>query len=283
LEVSALKSSAVIAPFDGTIHFSEKWADRYINIESDYKKKPYIAKEWYDIIVKKWDELKKGASYASKWNNKLKVSEWWTVLEIKDDGIVLWVKETEKKSYKWLDLMNWIEEGAKVYRWQVLTNWPIDIPEYKEILWDLQAQKYIIREVKKVYSDQWQWLNDKHIEIVVKQMFSKVFIENPGESSFIPWTYVTYEDFIKTNNEIKENWQIPAEWKRLVLWLSKTILKSDSDCSWLSAASFQETVRAMVWASLRWAVDTLSDLKSNVIIWRLLPVWEHYRKENWFE
>lgn len=279
-EVRAPKKSAVVAPFDGVISFSEKWADKYINVESDYQKKPYIVKDWYDITVKKWDLLKKWAEFASKWNSKQKVSEEWTVLEVKKDGIVLWVKEVAKKSYKWLNLAKWIKDWSSVLKWQILTNWALDITEYKDIVWDLEAQKYIIREVKKVYSDQWQWLNDRHIEVVVKQLFSKVFVEKPGESWFIPWTYVKYEDFVRINKELEAEWKLPAEWRRLALWLTSIAKETDS---WLSAASFQETIRVMVWASLRWAVDTLSDLKSNVIIWRLLPVWEVYKKEHGFE
>jgi DNA-directed RNA polymerase subunit beta' len=131
--------------------------------------------------------LKKWAEFASKWNSKQKVQEEWTVLEVKKDGIVLWIKMTSKKSYKWLNLLKWIEEWTYVYKGQILTNWALDIAEYKDIVWDLEAQKYIIKEVKKVYSDQWQGLNDRHIEVVVKQLFSKVFIEKPGESGFIPW------------------------------------------------------------------------------------------------
>ena len=278
-EMRAPKKPAVVAPFDWVIHFSEKWADRYVNIESDYQKKVYALKDGYEIVVKKWDNLKRGADYAVKGSSKTKVHEDGIVLEVNKDGIVLWVKETSKQSYKGLNLL-WIKEWDTVYKWQILTNWALDVSAYKDIVWDIQAQKYIIREVKKVYSDQWQGLNDRHIEVVVKQLFSKVFIEKPGESGFIPWTYVKYEDFVKINKELEEQWKMPAEWRRLALGLTNIAKEADS---WLSAASFQETIRVMVWASLRWAVDTLSDLKSNVIIWRLLPVWEHFRKENWFE
>jgi len=279
-EIRAPKKSAVVAPFDGTVTFSEKWADKYLNVVSDFQKKPYILKDDYEVTVKKWDFLKKWAEFASKWNSKQKVQEEWTVLEVKKDGIVLWIKMTSKKSYKGLNLLKWIEEWTYVYKWQILTNWALDIAEYKDIVWDLEAQKYIIKEVKKVYSDQWQGLNDRHIEVVVKQLFSKVFIEKPGESGFIPWTYVKYEDFVRINKELEAEWKLPAEWRRLALWLTSIAKETDS---WLSAASFQETIRVMVWASLRWAVDTLSDLKSNVIIWRLLPVWEVYKKEHWYE
>ena len=278
-EMRAPKKPAVVAPFDGTIHFSEKWADRYVNIESEYQKKTYPLKDGYEIIVKKWDNLKKWTDYAAKWTSRMKVHEDGTVVEVKKDGIVLGIKETSKQSYKWLNLLG-IKEWDFVYKWQILTNWALDVASYKDTVWDIQAQKYIIREVKKVYSDQWQGLNDRHIEVVVKQLFSKVFIEKPGEAGFIPWTYVKYEDFVRINKELEEQWKMPAEWRRLALGLTSIAKEADS---WLSAASFQETIRVMVWASLRWAVDTLSDLKSNVIIWRLLPVWEHFRKENGFE
>ena len=141
------------------------------------------------------------------------------------------------------------------------------------------AQRYIIREAKKVYSDQWQSLNDKHMEIVVKQLFSKVFVEDSGDSSFIPGTYVKYEDFLKKNEELAREKKTLAKWQRMALGLTTIAKETDS---WLSAASFQETIRVMVWASLRGAIDTLSDLKANVIIWRLLPIGENYRNMHWY-
>lgn len=277
-EVRTPKKSAVVAPFDWVVSFSEKGADRYINIESDYQKKSYVLKDKYEFIVKEWDIVKKWWEYAAKWKSKLKVQEEWTVLSIEKDKMTFGIKESFKKSYKGLSLN--CKEWDYVYKWQLLTNWPLDINEYKDIVWDLQAQKYIIKEVQKVYLDQWQWLNDRHTEVVVKQLFSKVSIERPGDSGFIPWTHVKYEDFVKMNNELESQWKLPAEWRRLVLGLTNIAKWTDS---WLSAASFQETIRVMVGASLRWAIDNLSDLKSNVIIWRLLPVGEIYKKEHWYE
>lgn len=158
-----------------------------------------------------------------------------------------------------------------------MTNGALDVKEYKNIVGDLETQRYIIREVKKVYSAQGQDLNDKHIEVVIKQLFSKVFIEDSGESSFIPGTYAKYEDFVNINNQLKKDGKKAAKGKRLALGLTNIAKETDS---WLSAASFQETIRVMVAASLKGSVDTLSDLKSNVIIGRLLPVGEIYRKDH---
>lgn len=141
----------------------------------------------------------------------------------------------------------------------------------------MAAQQYIINEAKKAYSDQGQDLNNKHIEIIVKQLFSKVFIENPGDSSFIPGTYVKYEDFIAKNKELLKEKKQAAKGKRVALGLTTIAKETDS---WLSAASFQETIRVMVGASLRGAIDDLSDLKSNVIIGRLLPLGKEYRQKH---
>jgi DNA-directed RNA polymerase subunit beta' len=93
----------------------------------------------------------------------------------------------------------------------------LDAREYKDIVGDLLTQRYIIREVKKVYMAQGQDLNDKHIEVVIKQLFSKVFIEDSGESSFIPGTYAKYEDFIKINKQLELDGKKPAKGKRLAL------------------------------------------------------------------
>ncbi|MCR5412890.1 MAG: hypothetical protein K6E76_08155 [Patescibacteria group bacterium] len=160
---------------------------------------------------------------------------------------------------------------------EILTNGALDVSEYKDIVGDLAAQQYIIKEAKKTYSDQGQDLNDKHIEIIVKQIFSKVFIEDSGDSSFIPGSYVKYEDFIIKNEELLKEKKQVAKGKRVALGLTTIAKETDS---WLSAASFQETIRVMVGASLRGAIDNLSDLKANVIIGRLLPLGEEYRKKH---
>ena len=127
---------------------------------------------------------------------------------------------------------------------------------------------------------QWQALNDKHIEVVLKQIFSKVFIEDSWDSSFVPWTRVRYEEFSTVNKLLEKEWKKAARWTRLAMGLTNIAKETES---WLSAASFQETIRVMVGASLKWAVDNLSDLKANVIIWRLLPVWEVYRKDHMWD
>ena len=109
--------------------------------------------------------------------------------------------------------------------------------------------------------------------MVIKQLFSKVFVVDAGDSSFVPGTHVKYEEIIKMNEELKKAGKKQAQFTRLVMWLTSIAKGTDS---WMSAASFQETVRVMVDASLKWAIDELNDLKSNVIIGRLLPLGDEY-------
>jgi len=277
-EVRKPKNPAIVAPFDGTVTFSEKWRLRYINMISEFEKEIFIIKDKYEVKVKKWQSLKKWDVYAISWRSKLKVDKDWMVMEVNKDHIILWITKTLSKLITWLTSKK--EDWETIYKWEVLTNWALDVKEYMDVVWDLSAQKYIINEVKKVYTSQWQDLNDRHVEVVVRQMFSKVFIEDSWDSSLIPGTYAQYREFININRELEEAWKTPARWKRLALWLTNVAKSTDSR---LSAASFQETIRVMVSASLQWSVDTLSDLKSNVIIGRLLPVWEVYRNQYQWE
>jgi DNA-directed RNA polymerase subunit beta' len=111
-----------------------------------------------------------------------------------------------------------------------------------EVVGDLEAQRYIVKEIKKVYTSQGQDVSDKYIELICKQLFSKVLIEDPGNSSFIPGTVVKYEEFVRTNDDLVEQDKQPAKGKRMAMGLTQIAKQSES---WMSAASFQETVRVM--------------------------------------
>ncbi len=274
-EVRDPKTPAIITPFDGKVSFYETNKVRYVRVISEYQKKTYLLKAGYKVDVKKGEEMKKWWTYASKGKSKLKIKEGGKVLEIKNDYIVLGIQEEYVKSITGLNPIK--KDGEEVFKGEILTTGALSIKEYKNIVGDLEAQKYIIREIKKVYGSQGQDINDKHIEVVVKQLFSKVFIEDSGNSSFIPGTYIKYEEFIKVNKALEDEGKKAAKGKRLALGLTNIAKETDS---WLSAASFQETIRVMVASSLKGSIDKLADLKSNVIIGRLLPVGEIYRKDH---
>jgi DNA-directed RNA polymerase subunit beta' len=271
-EVRTPKTPAIIAPFDGTVTFREEGKMKFVILHSDFQKTNYLFKDSYSCVVREWDTLSKWAIYAMKDKSKMKIKEGGMVLEVGKDYIVVGSKQTIEYSLAWLNsLVN--TEGEAIYKWQILTSWSLDIKNYQSVVGDLEAMKYMLREVNSVYAAQGQAINDKHIEVIIKQIFSKVFIYDAGDSSFIPGTHAKYDEVIKINKELVAAGKKPCVFIRLLLGLTSIAKETDS---WLSSASFQETIRVMVDASLKGSIDKLSDLKSNVIIGRLLPIGEEF-------
>lgn len=271
-EVRKPKTAAIVAPFDGVVHFTEQGKMRFMTIESHYEKETYLFKDGFKPTVKKGAELIKGSVYAISGKSKMKVKNDGTVLEVHKDHIVFGTKKYQEYSLIGLNPIG-LEEGSEVLKGQILTTGAVDIKEYQDIVGDIEAMKYMLREVNAVYGAQGQAINDKHIEIIIKQLFSKVFIYDAGDSSLIPGSHAKYEDVVAINKALIQEGKKPCIFKRMVLGLTSIAKETDS---WLSSASFQETIRVMVDASLRGAVDDLSDLKSNVIIGRLLPIGQEY-------
>jgi len=197
------------------------------------------------------------------------------VMEVHDEYIVLGVIDKVTKKVTVGTSLR-VKDGAEVYKGQVITTGSLDIKEYMKIVGDLEAQRYIVNEIKKVYTSQGQDVNDKYMEIIIKQLFSKVMIEDAGHSSLIPGTITKYEEYLKINQGLVAEGKQPAKAERLALGLTQVAKESDS---WMSAASFQETIRVMVEASTKGSIDELKDLKANVIIGRLLPVGDIYKKQ----
>ena len=140
------------------------------------------------------------------------------------------------------------KDGDTVYQGQILTTGTLDIREYQKTMGDLAAQLYVVKELKKVYTSQGQDVNDKYMEIIVKQMFSKVMIEDAGDTCFVPGGLVKYEEFMHVNNDMLAQGKKCGKGTRLVLGLTQIAKEGDG---WLSSASFQETVRVMVDNSLQ--------------------------------
>ncbi len=142
---------------------------------------------------------------------------------------------------------------------------PHDILKIKGIR---AVQDYMLREVQRVYRLQGVDINDKHIEIIVRQMLKKVRVEDNGDSSYLPGTLVDVLDFEDTNAKLIEEGKQPAEGTQVMLGITKASLATDS---FMSAASFQETTKVLTDAAIKSKVDPLNGLKENVIIGKLIP------------
>ncbi|KKS11566.1 MAG: DNA-directed RNA polymerase subunit beta' [Candidatus Daviesbacteria bacterium GW2011_GWB1_41_5] len=138
-----------------------------------------------------------------------------------------------------------------------------------------KTQKYIIREIQKIYVSQGATIHDKHVEVIVKQMFSRVKIKNSGDSSFVPGEILEKARFLEVNNLLKKENKKLAIGQPILLGMSRVALSTDS---FLSAASFQETSRILIKAAIEGKEDRLKGLKENVIIGKLIPAGTGFKK-----
>jgi DNA-directed RNA polymerase subunit beta' len=131
-----------------------------------------------------------------------------------------------------------------------------------------ELARYIVDEVQDVYRLQGVKINDKHIEVIVRQMLRRVVVENPGDSSYIAGEQVERSEMLDTNDALQAAGKIPATYSNLLLGITKASLSTDS---FISAASFQETTRVLTEAAIMGKRDELRGLKENVIVGRLIP------------
>lgn len=169
-----------------------------------------------------------------------------------------------------------VKEGDMVSIGDPLTLGYLDLSELTGVAGINETQRYIINEVQKVYASQGVSINDKHIEIIVKQMFSKLVIESVGDTKFLTGEIVTSSNFEEENERVLAEGGAPAEGRVILLGITKASLETDS---FLSAASFQETTRILTEAASTGKVDKLLGLKENVIIGRLIPTGERAKLE----
>jgi len=169
-------------------------------------------------------------------------------------------------------LMIWVKDGDTVKPGDRLTEGSFDLKELYRLRGQLETQKYIIREIQYVYSSQGQPLNDKHIEIIARQMFSRYLVRETGETDLLPGETIEDEVLYQANKDAKHK----AKADKLLLGITKTSLTTDS---FLSAASFQETPRVLIDAALSGKIDYLEGLKENVIIGCLIPAGTGYKEK----
>ncbi|MGZ6339958.1 MAG: DNA-directed RNA polymerase subunit beta', partial [Candidatus Limnocylindrales bacterium] len=161
-----------------------------------------------------------------------------------------------------------VENGQEIRAGDGITDGPINPQEYLETRGKDAVQRYLVKEVQKVYRSQGVTINDKHIEIIVRQMLRKVRIDQPGDTDLLPTELVDRLDFEEINNRVLAEGGEPATAQTVLLGVTKASLNTSS---FLAAASFQETTRVLTEAAINGAKDHLIGLKENVIIGKLIP------------
>ena len=161
-----------------------------------------------------------------------------------------------------------VRQGDHIEAGDPITEGSINPNEILSIKGPQGVFEYLTSEVQKVYRNQGVDINDKHIEIISRQMLKKVKIEDSGDSTMFVGSLVDINDFNKENKELEEQGKLPAKGQRVLLGITKASLATES---FLSAASFQETTRVLTEAAIKGKKDSLIGLKENVIIGKLIP------------
>ncbi len=161
-----------------------------------------------------------------------------------------------------------VHEGQVVNKGESIVDGPADPQDILRLLGMEELARYIVDEVQDVYRLQGVKINDKHIEVIVRQMLRRVVVENVGDSSYIAGEQVERSALLDVNDALRADGKIPATFTNLLLGITKASLSTDS---FISAASFQETTRVLTEAAIMGKRDELRGLKENVIVGRLIP------------
>ncbi len=161
-----------------------------------------------------------------------------------------------------------VHEGQVVNKGESVVDGPADPQDILRLLGIEELSRYIVDEVQDVYRLQGVKINDKHIEVIVRQMLRRVVVENAGDSGYINGEQVERSEMLNTNDRLRGEDKVPVTYNNLLLGITKASLSTDS---FISAASFQETTRVLTEAAIMGKRDELRGLKENVIVGRLIP------------
>ncbi|RKZ30689.1 DNA-directed RNA polymerase subunit beta' [bacterium] len=168
-----------------------------------------------------------------------------------------------------------VQDNDKVRAGQKLCDGPIIPHDILRVLGDRAAQEYLLNEIQEVYRLQGVTINDKHIEVIVRQMLRKVRVDSPGDTRFLEDEQVDRGEFLEENRNVINQGGRPATFEPMLLGITRASLTTDS---FISAASFQQTTRVLTEATVSGKVDKLCGLKENVIIGRLIPAGTGFNK-----
>ena len=266
-EARPIKKPAVVAEVAGQVKIEETDQDKIIYVLSEnIKKDKYPLKPGMEILIKDDTEVQKGDILAQDKKAQIK-AKFSGLVKIKEKGIeVIREGSTEKEYRVPFKTPLWVRTGDLVEKGDQLTEGPIDLRNLFKLSGSRAVQKYILKEVQHIYSSQGQKVNDKHVEIIIRQMLSRVRIKDSGDTDMIPGDVVEKSHVKVVNDEISKSKKRPAVYENLLLGITKASLSTES---FLSAASFQETARVLIDAAVLGRVDHLYGLKENVIVGKL--------------
>ncbi len=268
------KGEAVVAEISGTLRVdqSEKYADlREVTIEhSELVSDEYSLPEDWKFAVKDEAEVKAGDVLATLDDAKIVAQHAGRVrVEKKERKVIVSYDQKEATTYEIPNTSRLlVKNGDKVEAGQPLTEGSLNPHRVLKIQGREACQMYLMTEVQKVYRSQGQNIHDKHFEVIIRKMMSKVQVTRPGDTKFLPGDTVDRLELRRLNEQLLAEGKQPAKFSEVLLGVTKASLSTDS---FLSASSFQHTIKVLAGAAIGSTTDPLFGLKENVIIGKLIP------------
>jgi DNA-directed RNA polymerase subunit beta' len=280
------KGKAIISEIDGELEVIRQEGSRKARVVSREEfEVSYPLEPGMEVLVKTGDELMEGQEIArgenavlrTRHSGRPRVSAKEVAVSTVDEEVREYPIPHGERIRPELEPRDGTTVSIKAG--EQITEGPISPQELLHILGKEEVQKFLVDEVQKVYRSQGVDINDKHIEVIVRQMMRKVRIENAGDTTLLPGEIVSQWGYEEANREVLAEGGEPATAQTVLLGLIKAALNTTS---WLSAASFQETTRVLTEAAISGKVDRLRGLKENVIIGKLIPAGtglDYYKKQ----
>jgi len=277
------KGAAQIAEIDGTVEISRDGDTRRVKIRSaEIYRDEYPLTKGIKALVENGQEVVPGTVLAGPAKRARKSSDEEQALapteiiartsgqiSIEKGRIVILYEEREQRDYVIPAASRLrVQNGDYIHAGRALTEGPLNPQDILRIQGPEAVQIYLVEEVQKVYRNQGVSINDKHIEVIVRQMLRRVRVDSPGDSNLLPGELVDRFRFESENARVLAEGGEPATAQPVLLGVTKASLNTES---FLAAASFQETTRVLTEAAIQGQVDKLLGLKENVIIGKLIP------------
>jgi len=269
------KGEAVMTEIGGVVHIKREGGLRQVQVvDSRVLRDEYDVPGNWKVLVEDGDEVVEGQPLAKRGDNQMLAKHAGRVLR-EDRHITVIYEEREERVYEIPSSARLcVDEGDRVNPGDLLTEGSKNPYQVLRILGREALQLYLLSEVQRVYRSQGVTINDKHFEVIISKMMRKVQVVSPGDTELLPGQLVDRLEFAEINERVVQQGGKPATARPTLLGITKAALSTDS---FLSAASFQHTIRVLAGAAIEGKQDNLRGLKENVIIGKLIPAGTGFR------
>jgi DNA-directed RNA polymerase subunit beta' len=269
------KGEAIISDIDGIVEVRKVEGVRLLKVvDSQVLRNEHDIKIGWKILVEDGDEIADGTAIASRGKKTIVVPYGGRILREERHIIVLRERRDEREYEIPSAARLIVENGQRVKAGQQLTEGSKNPHRILSILGREATQLYLLQEVQQVYRSQGVNINDKHFEVIIRKMLNKVQVTKPGDTDLLPGEWVDRLVFAETNAKAVEQGGRPASARPVLLGVTKAALNTES---FLSAASFQHTIKVLAGAAIEGKCDHLRGLKENVIIGKKIPAGTGFR------